>query len=90
MMIFFFFNQINTSSQELKPVEVGRKVGVLKNGFVGAKVTSVTSLFRNGKGEKHSYFYTLDIVHKKIVDRDKSVGALDADCLCLSPLSVTD
>lgn len=89
MMIFFFFNQINTSSQELKPIEVGRKVGVLKNCFFGAKVTSLSAT-RNGEGEKHSCFYTLDIVHKKTVDRDKSVGALDADCVCLSPLSVTD
>ena len=90
MMILFFFNQINTSSQKLKPTEVERKVGgVLKNDFVGAKVTSLSAT-RTGEGEKHSYFYTLDIVHKEIVDRDKSVGALDADCLCLSPLSVTD
>ena len=71
----------------MKPTKVGKKVrGVLKNDFVGAKVTSLSAT-RNGDGEKHSYFYTLDIVLKKIVDRDKSVGALDADCLCLSPLS---
>lgn len=88
-MILFFFNQINTSSHKLKPTEVERKVGgVLKNDFVGAKVTSFSAT-RNGKGDKHSYFYTLDIVHKEIVDRDECGGS---GCWLpmFSPLSVTD
>lgn len=66
MVVLYFFNQMNLPLEGEEPSEARKKVrGVLTSDFVGAELL----LFGHQEwgGEKHSYLYTLDIVHRRLV-----------------------